>query len=99
MTTYVIHRNDADGNIVDIDYFDSRQCMVDELYNVDDAVTVDNAGTMTFPNGTSVDYGEHPCGAETDYDVHCASCGALMWRGLSYTDAVYGDDTESETVR
>ena len=27
-----------------------------------------------------------PGGMETDYDVHCSSCGDLMWKGLQSDD-------------
>lgn len=28
------------------------------------------------------DADRYPGGAETDYDVHCAGCGELLWKGL-----------------
>lgn len=31
-----------------------------------------------------------PGGSETDYDVHCAHCNALLWRGLQYYEQEVG---------
>ena len=81
MTTCRIDWYDEKGNVLDIAYIDSITCMY-EMFAGEDLWPDDIAGTITYPEG-SVDYGPWPGGDETDHDVHCATCGQLMWRGRS----------------
>lgn len=76
--TFVIHYNDARGDIVDEEWFDSYSCMVERLDVLTSERCHNDAGTHVFPDGTSIEWGAWPCGTETDYNVYCATCGDLM---------------------
>jgi hypothetical protein len=94
MTTHVVYHNAVNGDLVDIDYACSLRCMGDRLEDIGIGVDgLPDNGSYTFPDGTSVDFGARPCGDETDYDVHCTSCDALMWRGLQ---SDHDDESEGD---
>lgn len=84
MGTHVIYYcDDRDGReVTDVDYQCSYRCMLDTF--TENNIDVDMvAGIVNLPAGRgSVEYGECPGGSETDYDVHCSSCEALLWKGL-----------------
>ena len=83
MTIHVIHWEDTTGDLVDIDYQCSWACMVEQLDNVDAIRELPTtAGDFTTPTGVQGSYGAWPCGDETDYDVYCSNCEALLWKGL-----------------
>lgn len=83
--TYVIEFNDTDGNLTDVEYFDSQFCLRDYLTNrcgVDKKAAESPDGTNgVTPNGTIEWHPVFP-DPETDYCMHCAECHDIMWHGI-----------------
>ena len=84
MATHVIHFNARNGDLVDLEYFDSASCMFERLdwiiggYDPYVPRNVE-AGRWTDPTGTSLDWGAWPCPDFAEYEhVVCAYCGSLM---------------------
>lgn len=54
---------------------DTKGDLVDIEYFCDGACFTAHTGENYFGHGW-------PCGSETDYDVYCAHCETLLWKGL-----------------
>lgn len=76
--THVIHFQDRYGDVIDVEYFCSWSCMSARLKKLGVVHTCDPAAGQT----RDYSWGQWPGGAETDYDVRCASCDMLLWQGL-----------------
>lgn len=76
MRIHAIFYNDSKGDLVDVEYFGSRVCMENKLAELGIANSSPAGETSEFS------WGRWPGGSETDYDVYCAGCGSLLWRGM-----------------
>ena len=54
----------------------------DQQGDLVDVAYYDSAWCFTEATGREAYGNAWPGGSETDYDVHCAHCGELMWTGL-----------------
>jgi hypothetical protein len=68
--------------LVDVEYQCSYGCMVDTLAG--EGIVPEFPAGVVNQGAASVSWGAWPCGTETDYDVHCSGCGALLWKALPY---------------
>ena len=72
---HVIHYEDKDGNVYDVEYFCCKLCLQNTLTHFPPSM-------LRIENGGRISYGACPGGAETNDDVHCPECGELLWKGL-----------------
>ena len=82
---YRIDFNEPNGDLVELEYFDSYACMIARLCALESCYPegydcYGHAGHAVLPSGDSVDYGRVFC-EESPYDVYCPHCGTLVIEG------------------
>ena len=85
MQIHTVQYKDSLGDLVEVDYQCSADCMLATLRSVEIRM-VKLADKSYDPRLNGVSWGAWPGGSETDYDVHCSNCGELLWHGLGFYD-------------
>lgn len=81
--THVIHFEDADGNLTDVEYCCGWGCMHTRLRVELLPLEAEIIGVYEWRSGQGgLTWGAAPCAtSDLDHDVHCASCGQLLHVG------------------
>ena len=80
MSTHIITIDSPEGDLVDVAYFDSAQCMWDtlrETFGLSSHTPL--LGAAQLETGELLRWGRSPCAAsDLDYVVVCEGCGDVM---------------------
>lgn len=85
MAVYQLDYEAENGDLLDLEYFDSWDCLARRLEDLGVPYeAVDSSGQWSFvtARGTRRFVWGRTWASETDYNVYCGTCEDLMWRGL-----------------
>jgi hypothetical protein len=90
--TYAISHKGVSGDVIDVDYCCSQECYRKLLSRL--GVT----GKAEAGETAHYFWGAWPS-VETAYDVHCATCREIMWKGIEQRSPLFAAARNSAAMR